>query len=347
MITNRPEFLLAQPDYAVIPPLPIGLDLTSVPDWIKMSMVYLGGVQPLTGAMAEAAEFIIEDKPSPGEIELHRRRGTRFQIISVVISTAGFRMLNGVACGVPFAISIIPADKRGRISEVDIEYVRNIDLNRYIQTNEPCFTNFNPFTGEWSMFGPLAILHSDKPRNGFADELGLVTDMYYLQLDYDAGDVLMVDFGMGEDRARQKYSRHRTKLMFSPFERLNARRVWGAESPIELFLLQALLRRGLSPTLQMLLFEDGTTYPSLYNLWAENLEEVPGFISEVDMFFPEQRIAVFCDSSRFHRGAKAAKKDESIGNRLLEVGIRSVRVPGALIVRDLATAADMVCRALE
>ena len=79
MIDNRPAYLLEDPNYAVIPALPIGLELGTVPDWVKLSMLHLGGVQPITGEMMEAAGFVLEDRPSDGEIELYRRKGTRFQ----------------------------------------------------------------------------------------------------------------------------------------------------------------------------------------------------------------------------------------------------------------------------
>lgn len=348
MIDNRPAYLVDDPNYAVIPALPIGLDLGTVPDWIKLSMLHLGGVQPLTGEMAEAAGFVMEDRPSEGELDLYRRKGTRFQSISVVTSIAAFREVDGDMLGVPYAISLVPANKRGTVlSNVDAEYVRQIDLNAVLQQQEPCFVDFNPFTGHWGAWGSISVFLSAKPRTAYPDGLGLVTDMYYLQLDFDPEDVLVVNLGMGEGKPLRKYLKHRTKLMFSPFEAFQARRVWGAESPIELFLLQGLLRENLTPILQMLLFDDGATYPSIYDLWAQDLEDLPGLITEADMFFPEQRLAVFCDSTRHHRGGKAARKDEAISQRLDAAGIRSVRVPGPLIVRNLKAAVDLVLQALR
>lgn len=347
LIENRPAYLTDDPNYAVIPALPIGLDLGTVPDWIKLSMLHLGGVQPLTQEMAEAAEFMLADRPSPGELELYRRKGTRFQTISVVTSIATFREVDGIQVGVPYAISILPANKRGVVSETGAEFVERIDLNVVLQSQEPCYVQFNPFTGHWGMWGAVSLLLGDKPRQEFPDTLGLVTDMYFLQLGFDPEHVLVVNLGMGEGKPLRKYLRHRTKLMFTPFETLHARRVWGAQSPIELFLLQALLREGLTPSLQMLLFEDGSIYPSLYDFWAQGLEELPGLISEADMYFPERRLAVFCDSTRYHRGGKAAQKDDSISRRLTAARINSVRIPGSLIVKDLKSAVDMVLQELR
>ncbi|BCJ89446.1 hypothetical protein IZ6_01810 [Terrihabitans soli] len=196
------------------------------------------------------------------------------------------------------------------------------------------------------MFGPIALL-GEKQREGFADEIGIVTDMYYMQTEFDPDQVLTVNLGMEDGAPLRKYIRHRTRLTCTPFNRLEARRIWGAGSPIELFLMQGLLQRGHSPTLQMLLYDDGSTYPCLYHLWAESNANTPGFITESDFFFPEQRVAVFCDSTRHHRSRKAAKKDYAINDRLAAAGFTPVRVPGSLIVRDIDSAVAMVCEALE
>src|SRR6478752_5139997 len=118
VINNRPRYLVDDPNYRIIPPLPIGLDLGTVPEWIKLSMLFLSGVQPLTGEMAEAARFIMEDRPSEGELELYRRKETRFQMISVVTSIAAFREVDGATLGVPYARSLMPANKRGTVSNV-------------------------------------------------------------------------------------------------------------------------------------------------------------------------------------------------------------------------------------
>ena len=64
------------------------------------------------------------------------------------------------------------------------------------------------------------------------------------------------------------------------------------------------------------------------------------------MFFPRERVAVFCDGGNFHRG-KRRRKDEAINARLAEMNITTVRLRGSLIVGDLGRAADSVVAALE
>jgi hypothetical protein len=121
----------------------------------------------------------------------------------------------------------------------------------------------------------------------------------------------------------------------------------GAQSPIELFLFQELLRRDLAPLLPVLVFDDGSIHPSLYDLWWDvDFRYVPGLISEPDMYFPNQKLAVFCDSGRYHRGKKAEAKDAAIDEKLSSTGISSVRVLGKLIVEDVKAAGDLVANAL-
>jgi hypothetical protein len=124
--------------------------------------------------------------------------------------------------------------------------------------------------------------------------------------------------------------------------------VWGAQSPIELFLFQELLGRGLSPILQVIMFDDGSIHPSLYDLWRDlELRHAPGHITEPDMYFPERKVAVFCDSAKHHIRTKEKAKDGAIDERLAKIGVASVRVPGPLIVKDLKAAADLVSAALD
>ena len=86
MIENRPASLLADPAYSILPKLPIALDWSSIPELIRVATLDLGGIQPVTKAMSEAAGGTLHDKPSDREVELFRRRGTNFQLISIVLS---------------------------------------------------------------------------------------------------------------------------------------------------------------------------------------------------------------------------------------------------------------------
>src|SRR6266404_7554686 len=55
MIKDRPAHLLGQNDYKRLPSEPFAVDFAALPDLIRESFAPLGGIQPVTGAMATAA----------------------------------------------------------------------------------------------------------------------------------------------------------------------------------------------------------------------------------------------------------------------------------------------------
>ena len=137
-----------------------------------------------------------------------------------------------------------------------------LDIQKIVDGMEPCYANFDPFTGDRGLFGGLGTFLGEKPINCFLDELGLVVGQYYLSKEFDEADVMEVSMGSANPKAEEKYKKHRGKLLYTPFTEIKPRRVWGAQSPIELFLYQELLRRGLSPIPQVIMFDDGSIHPS-------------------------------------------------------------------------------------
>lgn len=346
MIKDRPAGLLAIPEYRRLPSLPFAVDLNMVPELVRAGLGPLGGIQPVTGAMAKAAGGPMFDRPSPGEIDLFRAAGTNFQLVSVVLSLAAVAVRDGTTYGVPYSLSLIPVSKRGKVHTTTIDFIEKVDIGGYLRKTQPCYWGYNPFSGAWGLYAPLGMYGSDLP-DGFVDELGLVVGQYFLATEYDAQDILTTPIGFTNPRAEEKYQLRHQKLLFTPFKKVEARRIWGAESPIELFLLQALLLRGLSPMLQAIFYEDGSVHSSLYHLWREvEFRAIPGMITEADLYFPDQKIAVFCDSTTFHRGVKNREKDQRVSDRLMAIGISSVRMPGKVIVDNIEEAADMVCKAV-
>lgn len=345
VIANRPPPLLADPDYATCPPLPYLIDWDPVPDLVRRSISDLGGVQPVTGAMAKAAGGTLNDEPSAGELALFRDQKIEFQVVSIVASLIRMGKTDGVMRGTPFALTLIPAQKRGRIELCSTDNVEALDITRITLEAEPVYKGYNPFTGAWGMYGIGAPgLIGGK---GFLDEVGLVIGAFYLATKFDPDDVLAPDIGLPLGRAAEKYARYRRNLLFRPFEKPEARRIWGAESPIELFLLQDLARNGLHPAIQMLVMDDGNIFPSWYHLWQDlEFRHSPGLVTETDLFFPTERIAVFCDGAH-HRRLKQRKRDEAINAKVLELGITPVRIPGREIVHDLAAASARVIETLK
>lgn len=347
MIADRPKYLLDQEDYKKLPIKPFAIDLGALPDLVRQALGPIGGIQPVTREMATTANGVLGDMPSEGEIKLFKEKGTLFQPVFLVLSIAHLRDVHGAAVATPYALSLMPTSKRGVLDEKGIDLVAKLDTQRILKM-EPCYANFDPFTGDRGLFGSVGLFLGDKPICCFLDELGIVVGQYFLAKAYDPTDVIEVPVGFPNAKAEERYRKHRAKLLYKPFTEIKPRRVWGAQSPIELFLFQELLRRGLSPLLQVLVFDDGSVRPSLYNLWRDiDFRYSPGLITEPDLYFPDRKLAVFCDSGRYHRGKKAKAKGTAIDEKLAQIDIGSVRVPGKLIVDDVKAAADLVVIALE
>jgi hypothetical protein len=345
MIKDRPAHLLADKDYTTCPKLPYRLDWGPVPDLIQRSIADLGGVQPITGAMVKAAGGTLKDKPSAGELAFFREQGFEFQMVSVVVNLIRTGVDDGIVRGTPFAITLIPAQKRGAVTLCPVESVEKLDLTRITQETDPVYKGYDPFTGDWGMYGlgaPGLI-----GGNGFLDEVGLVIDAFYLATTFDPEDVLAPDIGLPKGKAFEKYAKRRRDLLFRPFKKPEARRIWGAESPIELFLLQELARHGHHPAIQMLILADGGLFPSWYHLWQDmEFRHSPDLVTEADLFFPEQRVAVFCDGAH-HLRRKQRERDDAINEKLRELSITSVRISGREIVHDLAAAGQKVLQAIS
>lgn len=345
MIKDRPSHLLADPTYSFRPALPYRVDWSPVPDLVRRSIADLAGIQPITKAMVHAAAGDLRDKPSKAEIELFREAGTEFQLVWIIANLVA-KSDDGEGFGTtPFAISLKPAEKRGKIQTTSIGLIEKLDIS-YDQSNPPLFSGFDPFEGSHGLFGIGAPGLAE--GRGHLDELGLVVGYYFLATSFDDEDVLAPDIGLPPGNAWRRYVKHRRKLLFTPFKNLRPRRVWGADSPIELFLIQELARRGHHPQLQMLIMENGGVYPSFYHLWGDiEFRWSHAAVTEADLYFPDQRVAVFCDGGRYHRSANKQRKDAAISERLRGFGIIPVRIDGRTIVKELAAAADAVEEALK
>lgn len=345
MIENRPRYLTDQKDYNKFPSEPFSLAQENLPPLLRNCLEPMGGVQPLTGAMAKAAGGTLRDKPSHGEIELFRAAGTQFQMVSMVASIAHLATGRAAPHAIPYALTLVPASRLGKVASCSIEYIASI-VDGKADSDDWCYTGFDPFSGEWGLYGTVGTF-AQTGYDGLLDEMGLVLGRYYIPMTYDAADVLEMKLGFDNPRLEEKYRKHRAKLLYKPFSKVEARPVWGLDSPIELFLFQELLRRGLNPEPQVLFTADGTCHASLYHLWKDiEFRHMPETVTVSDFYFPDQKLAVFCDSGAFHRGPKAEAKDQGIDRKLQAAGYRSVRVRGKLIVDDLKQAADQVANSL-
>ena len=81
-------------------------------------------------------------------------------------------------------------------------------------------------------------------------------------------------------------------------------------------------------------------------LWHDvEFRHSDGLVTEADLYFPAQRVAIFCDGAHHSRGKQKAK-DAAINAKLEAVGIRPVRIPSSEINFDLLKAVSRVTDAL-
>src|SRR5262249_13126537 len=146
MIENRPASLLADPTYGILPKLPLAPDWSSVPELIRVATLDLGGIQPVTKAMAEAAGGTLHDMPSEGEIELFRKRGTNYQLVAPVLSCVLAGEVEGVQQIRPFAMTLIPASKHEKVEQQSIDLIAKLDVSKWLET-QPMYAGYDPFCG--------------------------------------------------------------------------------------------------------------------------------------------------------------------------------------------------------
>ncbi|PZW52441.1 hypothetical protein F475_05813 [Pseudomonas sp. URMO17WK12:I6] len=283
---------------------------------------------------------LIEVNPADEAIEFYKERGDEFQMINIVVCCYAFERIDGRLVGLPYHISLRPAQKNGKPQKVEPELLRKLDLSRVLD-GFPRYMGYNPFS---NTFGLYVIGNAPIAKDICSDVVGIVYKTYFLASKYTNKDVCdpgLCTILLGESKgALSDYRKFRFDRYFKTFTNITPVKIWGCDSPIELFLLQGMSSLGLRPEIQMIIFSDGSTFPSLQNMW-ERGKRTKAFakkITEADFFFEEQKIAVFCDSVAYHSSPEAIAKDKEIDRKLEAAGIRSVRVSG----RDIA-ASPMEC----
>lgn len=181
----------------------------------------------------------------------------------------------------------------------------------------------------------------------YSDSIGFVHGSYFLETSYDRSKVAFIGDPESSAYVKKRFRRDHISNFLKPFASPAPRYVWGCESPIELFLAQALAQKGMFPWFQCIVFEDGSISPSYWDSYIEGkINKRNGVVTVFDMYFPEQRKGVFCDSFEFHGTPEAVAKDRRISEKLAEVGLVHIRVSGAEIVNDLPGAVSRVAEFL-
>lgn len=355
-IKNRPTELCNLPNYCYFPDRSFEIDLESaIGEFLAQDIFDLDGIQPIESNILGLSKKyfegypVMEVNPSEDAIDFYRERGSTFQIINVVVCCHSFKEREGKLYGLPYHISVRPAQQRGKPVSVGVDWIRNIDLSRLLDGN-PRYMGYNPFS---DAFGLYVIGAAPTNKNIYSDTVGLVYRTYLLSSKYDKKNVctpgVPTSF-IGESRTLSTdYRDFRFSYYFRDFENTRPKKIWGCDSPIELFLLQAMNQVGLNPKIQTLIFPDGTTFPSLHSMWEGSLrtKKLAKIITEADFFFEDKKIAIFCDSMAHHTSNEAISKDSAIDQKLAEIGIRSIRISGSEIMRSPIECAEKVREFVE
>lgn len=347
MIDNRPKILYEAEYYDKLPKLPLTIDYSDLPTVLKIDLFSLFGIQPVTLSILNEMPSVTAN-PSKQEIEFYKKNDSRFQMLNVVANFHTIIVKGNIAYGKPYAISIVVGSKRGNIDERDIGFLSSLDLENITNQNF-VYTDFNPFEGWYGgFFGDSNFLLGNSLGDNHIDSLGFTIETYFLNKNYNSEEVVYPGAEFHNNDVQEYYKKIRLKKYYKPFANIKPRKVWGADSPIELFLIQGLAQKNVFPNIQTSIYKDGNVYPTFYEMIQEgNYKNGTDFITEVDLFFPEKKIAVFCDSKKHHRSLKAIEKDHRIVNELEKIGIKSIRISGRDIINNLSEAVNRILKEIN
>lgn len=347
-IQNRPQELWAFPYYSRLPDEPFQIDLAGAAgEFLARDIFDLDGVQPLESTIMNLSNEIFEGLPvvgvNPSEeaIKFYKKRGDTFQMVNVIVCCHSFERRQGKLYALPYHISLRPALKYGSPQQIKVDWIANYDLERFLE-GRPHYIGFNPFS---DAFGLYAVGPVPTSETVCSDVIGFVYNTYLIASNHvrrDALDPGLCTALLGEAHGvLGDYRKFRFKEYFKHFTESKPVKIWGCDSPIELFLLQAMSQIGLHPKIQMLIYPDGSTFPSLQSMWEGGLrtKKLAKIITEADFFFEQEKVAVFCDSKAHHTTADQIKKDLAIDKKLEAIGIRSLRLAGTDIANSPATCA--------
>jgi len=343
LINNRPEYLQDIEFYRKFPEEGFFFKYDSLPSYLNFDLFTFEGINTKTDEMINEInqkEFSL--KYSKEEIEYYSKKGTKFQIINVVANIHTFKRKEDGIHAYPYSISLIAGQKRGLPETCDIKFLSSFDLAK-LPYKKGIYTDFSPFKPNIEGFYTFGnIMHTEK----YTDTIGFVIEAFFLPIDIDKDAQIPMAGPTKNLEISEKYNKYRIKRYYTPFKDVNPRRIWGCDSPIELFLIQALAKRNLYPKIQTLIFNTGDIFDNFYHM-IESKTFIKGteLITDVDLYFPEKKLAIFCDS-KFHRGTKNQVKDQKINTELERLGIRVLRLEGKEIINDLNNCVDKILDAL-
>ncbi|MGE4539007.1 MAG: hypothetical protein AB7D37_18215 [Desulfovibrio sp.] len=338
-INNRPEELYNLPFYKDLPVNPISIDWScgSMDDLLKLDILTLDGAQPSEDEHFRANGGVLHTDITDESFEIYSKRKATFQLISVIVNAYAFKNMKGTTYAKPYNISLFPFSKRGEVQNFSIDFLKSISMSE-INSHSSIYIGFNPFKRAYGVFSPGGLMADTGVES---DMIGFVDNTYALATSFDHSSVT-VPF-IQHTKIANDFKKYRNRVYFKKFKTVKPRKIWGCDSPIELFLLQAMDHLGLSPMIQTMIGEDGYIASTYHTLWNDKkLRNRFKIITEADFYFPEKRLAIFCDSKEFHSSDKSKKKDQLIDEKLDSIGIKSLRIHGKDIAESPISCAKQV-----
>lgn len=343
-ILNRPKELYELPFYKGLPANPITIDWScgSMDEFLKLDILSLDGAQPPEKEHWRANKGVLYTDITKESFEIYSKRKAKFQLVSIVVNAYSFRDVEGVIHAKPYNISLFPFSKREKVQYISIDYLKTISMSE-INSRSSIYIGFNPFKKAYGVFSPGGLMTG---MNIESDMIGFVDNTFAVVSPFDHNSVT-APF-IQDSKIANDFNKYRNRIYFKEFKTLKPRKIWGCDSPIELFLLQAMDYLGLSPMIQTMIGEDGYIASNYHTLWNDKkLRREFKIISEADFYFPGEKLAVFCDSKEFHSSDKAKEKDSLIDKRLDSIGIKSLRIYGKDIVDSPINCAKRIVSALS
>lgn len=351
MITNRPKFLEENLKY--YKEFPTGrdfdFDYKKLPPLLNFDFHTLNGLLPLTksrfaylgknGTFNGESSSVVFVNPFEEEYDYYKSIGvTEFQAIQLVLNCYAFEESPDESIiGLPYSVSLLPMTKNNKIDPWHSDLLKQFDLEELCQEGGSVFTEFNPFRSWTNGIGMDYGMFSNIGYSDYTNTVGFTWGMYFLSPIFDKKEVIIPENQFYSKQINAKFRKHKSNLYFRKFDNTNPRRLYGCDSPIELFLLQGLYIKNLDPIIQTSIFKSGEIVSNYYEMQKDEVwigQE--NLITEVDFYFADKKLAVFCDGKEFHD----EEKDKRINLALEKIGVRSLRYSGKQITENLEEVLD-------
>lgn len=348
MILNRPKILEDNLKYYKNFPKQkdLEIDFRNIPPILNLDFNALNGILPITNSRLKFITDsghppILTVNPSEIEYEYYKSIGVNeFQAISIVFNFFALEdNPEGSLKGLPYNISLLPMTNKGKIDTWRIELLEQMDVEQLSQEGNLVFTEFNPFQSWKQGMGMDYQIFSNLDYNDYIDTVGFNWGMYFLSPIFDKREIKVLENSTSSKEINAKYRKYKTNLFFKNFSNTEPRRIFGCDSPIELFLLQGMYLKKLTPIIQTNIFKSGDVIANYFEMQDSGIwlgqEQL---ITQADFYFPDKKLAIFCDGKEFHD----LNKDKKINEALNKLDINILRFTGKDITENLENVLETI-----